>query len=366
MKFECSRKDLLDAVGLCAPLAAQRTSLPILNTLRLEAADSSLTVLGCDGDMWAERRILAAVERPGAVCVSAGLLKDVVSNLPDGQITIQQEGTSVFLRQGASEYKMLMFSADEFPPIPEVGDTAQLRLSMGEFKSAVDSVAYAVAEDQSRPQLTGVLFVYDGRLLTLVATDTHRLAVCRIEREGIGSELHAILPAKALRAIKGLPLGDEEEVTVKFDDTRFYVDTENARVVSQLLSGAFPDWERVVPKEYTRAWTIDRAELLDNVKRTLVIARDSANRIRFSGQGEHVLLTARSEDRGEAKEQVSVVAKDGEIEIAFNGKFVQDALAALRSDGIRAELTEPSRPAVFRPIEGGDNQFCVIMPMALG
>lgn len=366
MKVECTRKELFDAVSLCAPLAAQRSGLPILNALRLEAENSSLTLLGCDGDMWAEKRILTAVDKPGAACVSASLLKDVVSNLPDGQITIQVEGTSVYLRQGASEYKMMLFAAEDFPNIPEVGETAQLTLPMGEFKAAVDAVSYAVAEDQSRPQLTGVLFVYDGQRLTLVATDTHRLAVCRIEREGIGSDLNAILPAKALRSIKSLAIADEEPITVKFDDTRFYVDIENARVVSQLLAGTFPDWERVVPKEYTRAWTLDRAELLDNVKRTLIIARDSANRIRFSGHGEHVLLTARSEDRGEAKEQVSVVATDGEIEIAFNGRFIQDALAALRSDGVRAELTEPSRPAVFRPIEGGDNQFCVIMPMALG
>jgi DNA polymerase-3 subunit beta len=366
VKVECQRRDLLDALNFAGGAASQRSALQILTTVRLDAGEGGLTLLGCDGEMWAQRKILAHVESPGALCVSSQLLKDVVSNLPDGQMSLEIEGTSLYLRQGASEYRMMVLPAEEFPSIPEVTENSQLTVTMGELRTAVDSVGYAVAEDQSRPQLTGVLFIYDGSMLTLVATDTHRLAVCRLEKDGIGSKLHAILPAKALRSIKSLPLGDDETVTVRFDEVRLGVDAGDSKVVSQLLAGAFPDWERVVPKEFTRTWTIDRSELLDNVKRTLVIAKDSAYRIRFSGHGDQVQLTARSEDKGEAKEMVSVVSKDGDIEIAFNGRFVQDALASLRSQGVRAEFTEASRAAVFRPIEGGENQFCVIMPMALG
>lgn len=366
MKAECQRRDLLDALNFTGAAASQRSALPILMTVRLEAAESGLTLLGCDGEMWAQRRILAHVENPGAVCVSAQLLRDVVSNLPDGQVSLEVDKTSLFLKQGASEYRMMVLPAEEFPKVPEFGTNSELTLPMADLRSAVDSVAFAVAEDQSRPQLTGVLFVYDGDVLTLVATDTHRLAVRRLQKEGIGSNIHAILPAKALRAIKNLPLGEDDSVTVRFDDTRMAVDSGDCKIVAQLLAGAFPDWQRVVPKEHTRTWTVDRAELLDNLKRTLIIAKDAANRIRFSGQGDQVLLSARSEDKGEAKEMVAVVSKDGDIEIAFNGKFIQDVLASLKSDGVRAELTESSRAVVFRPIEGGDSQFCVIMPMALG
>lgn len=366
MKAECQRRELLDALNLTGSATSQRSALPILMTVRIEAGESGLTLLGCDGEMWAQRKILAHVEDPGAICVSFQLIKDVVANLPDGQVSLEVEGTSLYLREGASEYRMMVLPAEEFPRIPDFGSNAELTLTMGEFRSAVDSVAYAVAEDQSRPQLTGVLFVYDGKTLTLVATDTHRLAVRMLDKEGIGSNLHAILPAKALKTLKSLPMAEDESISLRFDDTRLSVDAGDCKVVSQLLAGTFPDWQRVVPKEHTRTWTVDRAELLENIKRTLIIAKDAANRIRFSGQGEHVLLSARSEDKGEAKEMVSVVSKDGDIEIAFNGKFIQDVLGSMKSDGIRAELTEASRAAVFRPIEGGDSQFCVIMPMALG
>lgn len=365
MKFECPRKELLEALNLVGSAASPRSPLPILTSLRLEAAQSGLTILGCDGEIWAERKILAAVETPGAICVSAALLKDVVASLPDGQLTFDTEGTWIIVRQGASEYRIPIIPVDDFPLIPPVQQNSSLTLTMGELRVAVDSVAYAAAEDQSRPQLTGVLFSYDGATLTLAATDTHRLAVCRITKEGIGEKMQAIVPTKALRIIKNLPVEDETPITLMLEEQRMGVDLGDSKVVTQLLSGVFPDWERVVPKEFTKTWTLDRGELLDNVKRTMVIAKEAAFRIKFSAQGDHIELTARAENNGEAKEQVSAVANDGDMEIAFNGKFVQDALAALRSDGIKAELTEASRPAVFRPIEGGENQFCVIMPMSL-
>lgn len=366
MKVECPRKELLEAVSLAATAASVRSALPILTTLRIEADPDGLSVLGCDGEMWAQRKIMAATTEPGGACVSAKLLSDIVSNLPDGMISLETEGTSLVLRQGANaEWKLMFLPADEFPVAPDVSGNAELTLTMAEFREAVDGVSYAVADDNSRPQLTGVLFTYNGNELTLVATDTHRLAVLKLVKEGIGSTMRAIVPEKALRAIKSLPVDASDTFTVRFDDTRLAVDAGSSQVISQLLAGAFPDWERVVPAESTRTWILDRAELLDHVKRTMILARDSAGRVKFSGQGEAILLSSRSEDKGEAKELVGVVSKNGEIDIAFNGRYVIDALSAMKADGIKAELTEPSRPAVFRPVDGGEDQFCVIMPMAL-
>ncbi len=356
----------MDAISLVGLATSVRTSLPILQTVRLEAGESGLTLLGCDGEMWAERKILANVTTPGAVCVSFQLLKELVIKLPEGQVAFELDGSNVFLRFGQSEWRMPALPAEEFPPMPSVSGTAELRLPMGELRDGVDGVSYAVADDSSRPVLTGVLFTYDGAILTLVATDTHRLAVVKLDKDGIGSQVTAIVPEKALKAIKNLPMEDTEEVRVKFDETRLGVDAGNARVVSQLLVGQFPNWERVVPNEFTRTWVMDRQELLDYVNRTMILARDNANRIRFAGQGDQVVITARSEERGEAKEEVPTISKNGEIEIAFNGRYILDALQALKGDGIRAEMTEPSRPAVFRPVEEDNHRFCVIMPMALG
>ncbi|MBL8065067.1 MAG: DNA polymerase III subunit beta [Chthonomonadaceae bacterium] len=366
MKATVSRKELADALSIAASASSVRSSNPALQSIKIEAGSGSLTLTGCDSEMWAVATCAANIEEPGAVCVQQRLVSDIVPVLGDDLITIALEGTVAYIRTAQSEWKLLALPADEFPPIPAVKEESRLSLPMGEFRRAVDSVSFAVSDDISRPYLTGVLFQYDGATLTLVATDTHRLAVNRLTRDGIGSPMTAIVPEKALKPIKQLPIAEDETITLQLDQSRLLVDCGSAKTVSQLLTGQYPNWERVVPTEFTRMWTVDRSELIENVKRAMILARDNANRVRFSGQGDKVVISARSDDRGEAKEEVSVISKNGEVEIAFNGRYVIDALQSMPTDGVVAEMTEPSRPAVIRPIEGGQDRFCVVMPMALG
>lgn len=366
MKATLTRKDLGDALSVAAAASSVRTALPVLASIRLQTVDGGVSLLGCDGEMWAHATAAARVETTGAVCVNQKLLSDIVNNLPEGEVEVSLEGTQVFLRLGVSEWRLMAFPADEFPPIPAITPAANLTLPAGHLKKAIASVSYAVSDDTSRPVLTGVLFTYDGETLTLVATDTHRMAVTKIKQEGIGTAVTAIVPEKALRVIKNLTLADNDDLTIGFDDARLTVDIGSAQVVSQLLSGTYPNWERVVPGEYTRSWTMDKGELYENIKRAMILARDNANRIRFKGEGDKIVLSARSEDKGEAKEEVSIISKNGDVEIAFNGRYVMEALNALEAEGVRAEMTESSRPAILRPVEAEDETFCVVMPMAIG
>jgi len=305
------------------------------------------------------------VTEPGAICLQASLLAALVGSLPDGDLQLQTlDGHGALLKEGASEYRLQTLDASDFPEPPNYGGEGELTLKMSTLREAVDSVIYAVSTDAHRPILTGVLISYDGNALTLVATDTHRLAARKLDQSGIGSGVTAVIPEKALKAIKGLPVPDDETVTIKFGGGRLGVEAGGAKVVSQLLAGAYPNWERVVPSESTRTWSVEGDQLAEKVKRTMILARDNANRVRFRGADDQILIAARSEEKGEAKEEVPMVASNGDVEIAFNGKYVQDALAQIKGDGVRIEMTESSRPAIFRPVEG-DDYYCVIMPMAL-
>lgn len=366
MKVTVSRKELNDALNIAASASSSRTALPVLSSLRLTADGASLSIVGCDGEMWASVIIAANVEVDGAVCVQQKLLSDIVSALNDGMVTLELVGTQVFLRAGMSEWKMLALPAEEFPGIPAMEPTLSLTIAASQIKRAIEGVAFAVSDDTSRPVLTGVLFQYDGDTLTLVATDTHRLAVHRIQKDGLGSDIKVTVPAKALRTLKMLPVAPDAPLTLSFDESRMMVDIGFAKVVSQLLVGTYPNWERVVPTETTRLWTVDRKEFHDNVKRIMILARDNSNRVRFVGEGEKVVISAISQDKGEAKEEVPIVSQNGEIEIAFNGRYVIDALEALGGDGVQAEMTESSKPAILRPTENGAEHFCVVMPMAIG
>lgn len=371
LKVDCPRKDLSEALSLAGVASRQNTPQQILQNFKLEGDSDGIRVLACDGEMWIERELSCMVHEQGSTCVQAKLLSDIVSNLPDGDVqmaVIDHQG--MLLQHGASEYRVHAVDAEDFPEPPEFGGEGELTMKMGEFRAAIDSVIFACSTDQHRQILTGVQINYDGSMLTLVATDTHRLAVRRIAQPGIGSNVSVVVPERALRAIKNLPVTDDTALTIKFGSGRVGVEAGGARVVAQLLSGAYPNWERVVPGEHTRTWTVEADQLADRVKRALIVARDAANRLKFKGEGETIVISARSEERGDAKEELHMVAQNGDVEIAFNGKYVQDAVEPIirfsgsGGPGARVEMTESSRPAVFRPADD-DGYFCVIMPMSL-
>ena len=365
MKLSCPRKDLAEAVSAAAAASSSRTSVRILQSLKLDATENGLRLVGCDGEMWVERRLAAMVEDPGVLCVEAKHLQDLVGSLPDGDILLEEiQGGQLQLTFAGSEYRMPTFDAEDFPEPPPFGGDGELTLTMAELRDATESVSFAVSSDPHRQLLTGVLLNYDGKTLVLVATDTHRLAVRRVAKEGIGNEVNAVVPEKAMRAIRGLPVSEDAEVTLRFGSGRLGVESDRARIVAQLLTGTYPNWQRVVPAETTRSWTLEVDHLQNKVKRAMIVARDSASRIRFKGDGDSILISAKSEDRGDAKETLPIVADNGDIEIAFNGKYVLDALAPIGGAGVKVEMTESTRPAVFLPADPEKDYKCVIMPMA--
>lgn len=305
------------------------------------------------------------VHEEGSTCVQAKLFNDLVGALPEGDVhlsVIDHQG--MLVQHEASEYRVLALDAEDFPELPTISGDGELTLKMSDLRKAIDCVIYAVSNDMHRQILTGVQLTYDGKTLTMVATDTHRLAVKRLEQKGIGSDVSAVVPERALRAIRNLPLGEDDSITIKFGGGRLGVEAGGAKIVAQLISGAYPNWERVVPSEHTRTWSLEADQLEEAVRRVLIVARDSANRIKFKGDGETLFITARSEEKGEAKEELTIVTQNGDVEIAFNGGYVRDALGPIAGPGVKVEMTENSRPALFRPSED-DSYFCVIMPMAL-
>ncbi|HLP00261.1 MAG TPA: DNA polymerase III subunit beta [Fimbriimonas sp.] len=366
MKITCPRKEFFEAVSAANQAASVRTSVSILQTLKLEASGSSIRVVGCDSEMWVERRFSAVIEEEGAICIPAKLLGEIVNSLPDGDIHLStSDGTNVLLTHGASEYRLHSLDPIDFPDAPSVTSEASLTLTLGEFRDAVDSVIFAVSTDPHRQLLTGVMTQYDGATLRLVATDTHRLAVREVNKEGLGSSVTAVVPEKALKAIKSLPFGDDVEISLQFGGGKVAVETDSCKVVTQLLQGTYPNWERVVPTEATRTWSLESDQLGSKVRRAMIVAKDSASRLRFKGNEDTLLIAARSEERGDAKEELAMISTNGDIEIAFNGKYVLEALDPISGPGVKVEMTESMRAAIFRSADEEKNYFCVIMPMSL-
>jgi len=363
MKIQLNRKQFDDALGVVAGAAAARASLPILSHLYIEAQSDTVRLLGSDLEQWVECRIPALVGEDGATTLPARLLTELVGSLGGEEIHLESgERYQAILTSGDSRYQLMGLPAEEYPPVPDIESPSELALPAKHFLEMVESVEFAVSKEEARPTLTGIRMEFEGDTLRLVATDTHRLAVrtARID-SGAGEPTAAIVPLKAIQLVQKIPAG--ETITLQLGQHRAAFLGENAAVYTQLIEGQYPNYQRVIPQEFTRQWTLMTQDFRNALRRAYLVARSNSNKVYLRTDGEKLVISARG-DVGEATERVDLIRTGDDLEIAFNARYLLDVLEVVRSEGVVLELTEALRPAVFKPAEG-DNYLCVIMPMAL-
>lgn len=383
------RKDLFDGVAMVGKAVATRSSLPILThvLLRQDEGTGRLHMTATDLEMWIEHTLPAsqesmAITGGGSATAPARNLADLLGAMPEANVELtaeSHEGAGPFalhLRCNRANYKLLGLSPEEFPLLPQVADNTHFRVKRDDLREAIRQTIFAVSSDEARAILTGILVVYKGDKLRCVATDTHRLAVRECETsEGSGTEAQAVVPSRAMQEVLRIIGGaDEGDVAVTLSDNQIQFKVEDEKtgagttLISRLIEGQFPSYERVIPQSADRILTLEREPLLSAVKRAAIVARESANRIVFrttdGENGESLTITAESGNLGNAFEEVEVAREgsDVPVEIAFNAKYLSDVLSVLDAEGLKFELTEPLRPGVIRPV-GDSNYFCVLMPM---
>jgi DNA polymerase-3 subunit beta len=368
------RKELFEGIQTVGKAVATRSSLPILTHVRIAAKDGKVSMMATDLEMWMEHTLPGVgITEDGAATAPARNFTELLAAMPDADVsvTVEDETNTLHLRCLKANYKLLGLSADEFPLLPQVKEDSRFVIDRETLKDAVRQTIFATSTDETRAILTGVLVVFQGDSLKLVATDTHRLAVrdCPV-KEGSGSA-SAIVPSRAMNELLRI-VGNEEGdvvVTLSGNQIQFQVDDANGSkttLISRLIDGQFPNYERVIPAQATKTLTVERAPLAAAVKRASIVARDSASRVvlRTTEDGDKLTITAESGSVGNAYEEVEVArtGDDTPVEIAFNAKYLADVLNVLDTEGLHIELTEPLRPGVIRPTDTAD-YLCVLMPM---
>ena len=342
------RKELFEGIQTVGKAVATRSSLPILTHVRIAAKDGKLSMMATDLEMWMEHTLPGiGITEDGSATAPARNFTELLAALPDADVslTVEDETNTLHLRCMKANYKLLGLSADEFPLLPQVKEDSRFVMDRETLRDAIKQTIFATSTDETRAILTGVLVVFQGDSLKLVATDTHRLAVrdCPV-KEGSGSA-SAIVPSRAMNELLRIIGNDEGEVVVTLSGNQIQFQIENGKtegkgddrgdsgskttLISRLIDGQFPNYERVIPAQATKTLTVERAPLAAAVKRASIVARE-----------------------GDASP----------VEIAFNAKYLADVLNVLDTEGLHIELTEPLRPGVIRPTDDAD-YLCVLMPM---
>lgn len=368
MKIRIPRQDLLDAVNKVKTVVSAKSALPILSHILMEASGSSVRLAATDLKVSIECTVDCTVEEPGSLTVSSQRLASILSELPNEDILFELgENNVVSLECGKIQTKLFSMSPDEFPPIRTFEGVEPLVLEEKLLKKLFSRTSFAICTDQSRYNLTGLLFEMTEGKLTVVATDGRRMSLYS-EKEGIpeGIELKVIIPGKMVNELERL-LGDEGQVQVLIDETQAAFKFGTIRLVTALIEGNFPNYDMVIPKKHDKEATLPTSAFLEAVRRTRTMTNEKFNSVRFNLGDDVMLLRVVTPEVGEYREEMPVSFNGAAMEVAFNPDFVLEVLRRIDTPEVSFVLKDATSPGLIRPVSDNENAtfLNVIMPIRI-
>lgn len=370
MKVSILQENLSYGLNVAGRSVASRAQLPVLSNVLLSTEKGRLKFSATDLETGINLWLGAKVEKEGALSVPGKILAEFVSSLPAAKVDLVVKENKLSLNSGVYQADFIGLPASEFPQIPSLKGQANLSFNGQLLAQAINQVAFAAAADEGRPVLTGVLMIIKGKQLILVATDGYRLSLKKISGiKGLEKvkELKSglIVPARTLIEVARV-INDAEEkklkvaITAKASQVIFAL-TE-AEIVSRLIEGKFPDFERIIPEKSLTKAILDREALVRAVKMASIFARESANIIKFEMKNSQLKVSANTAQIGSNLSQIEAKTEGKGGKIAFNSRYLLDFLNGLNSDQVSLEMSGPLNPGVFSPV-GDKSFFHIIMPV---
>jgi DNA polymerase-3 subunit beta len=376
MKLSCLQENLKRGLAVVGHAVAGKSTLPVLSNILLATDEGRLKLAATNLEVGITCWIGAKIEDEGAVTVPAKLLSDVVGGLPNDKINLALDARTQTMNLTCARFEANIkgIEADEFPVIPTIADRQPtMSFPPDLLRETVDQVAFAAATDDTRPVLAGVLMRLKGKTATFAAADGFRLAVRTIELpEPVVEPLDVIVPARALIELARI-VGDVEgsvEVTVTPGGGQILFHTESMDLVSRLIDGKFPDFERIIPGQYGTRTVLDTQEFAKAVKLASYFSTASTNIVKLTmesggdlGPGKLVISSNAAEVGNNQGALDGMIHGEGG-QIALNVKFLAEALNAIKTPQIAFETQTPQNPGVFKPV-GADGYIHIVMPMTV-
>ncbi len=366
MKILVGRNELLTALQSVIGVVERRQTLPILANFLLEATEEELVVTGTDLELELVARAQVQNLAPGRITVPARKLFDICRGLPEGaEISLETVDERVTVRSGRSRFTLSSLKPEEFPSMGEVSQAQQIRLSRGQLKSLLDKTQFAMAQQDVRYYLNGLLLDANPQRLRAVATDGHRLAFSELEQAtGLDQALQAIVPRKSVIELNRLLDGSDEEVLLQVGQGQVQVEVDVVRLTTKTIEGRFPDYERVIPEQGDKCFQTDREGLRRSLARTAILSNEKFRGVRLQLQEGILRLQTHNPEHEEAEEEIEVEYSGDSIEMGFNVNYLMDALSVINGEQVVMELKNADSSGLV--YESGDQSSkYVIMPMRL-
>ena len=366
MELVVRKTELLRELQLFQGIVERKNTIPILANVLIEANGDEVRMLATDLEVALRSRCHAAVAKGGSLTLPAKKLYEIVKALPETDVRIEEDRNGVKVAADRFDSRIQTLPKDDFPTLPDGGANPTASLQGSALKEMVAKTQFAITGEDTRYFLNGAQFVLRGDSMSLVATDGHRLALVTVKRDGDADapEVKAILPRKTLGELGRLLTEGDTAVSYERGENHLFFEVGGRKLISRMIDGQFPAYERVIPKGNDKHIEFERERLTNAVKRVALMSNERSRAVKFQIDKGKVDVTSSSPELGEAHETLPVDYDGTSLQICFNAQYVLDFLAVVATDVVALELKDEVSQAVMTPVgaEGYDYTY-VIMPM---
>ncbi|GAA0086745.1 DNA polymerase III subunit beta [Clostridium sp. CTA-7] len=364
MIFICEKQKIQEGISIANKAITGKTTMPILEGIYINAKKDGLTLIGSDMDVSIETKVEANVLEEGMIVIDAKIFGEIIRKLPNSDIKIETlENDIIQITCEKSIFNLVYMNGEDYPALPNINENLSVEVPQNILKNMIKGTSFAVAQDETRPILQGILFEVNNKVLNLVALDGYRLAV-RSEFLGNDNNIEVVIPGKTLNEVSKILEDVSDIVKITFTNNHILFNLNNTKVISRLLDGKFVNYSSLLPQEYKILVDVNKQQLQNCIERASLMAKDgNSNLIKLDVQEDTMIITSNSQ-LGKVREELNINLQGDQIQIAFNSRYLLDVLKNIDDDEVKMEMTSSVSPCVIK-CKNTDNSKYLVLPVRL-
>ena len=366
MRLRFSKEDLFRYLQMLEGVVPTRSTMPILSNMLITAKETVIEVAATDLEVGVRVVVPGEVEEPGAITIGARKLFEIVRELPPEEVIMSTTANNrLELKCGEGVYKIIGLEPDDFPAIPSIEPENVFAMDSDNLCGMLNKVSFCASTDDTRVILNGVYLNFDQEKSDVVATDGRRMALAKQPPAILEGEdpIKVILPLKAVDRIPKL-FAEGLNVNIQMKDSQIIFSDAEATLVSRLIEGEYPNYEQLIPNEDRTEMTFNVSETLGSLRRVALLSNPKTYAIRLDIDSLTAWFSAQTPDLGEAQDSLGITGGHGELQVAFDARFLREAIASIRTDDFRVQFKDGASAMLLKPTDT-DDHVCLIMPMRL-
>lgn len=360
MIFICTKQKLQEGVLITQKAITGRSTMPILEGIYIHATKEGVTLIGSDMDLSIETKVDATIIEEGRVVIDSKIFGEIIRKLPNSDIKIEIiENDTVQISCEKSVFNVVYMNTEDYPSLMQIDEDRKIEVPQSILKNMIKSTSFAIAQDETRPILQGILFEVKNKILNLVALDGYRLAI-KSEYLDSDIDIEVVIPGKTLNEVSKILEDIESIVNITFTNNHILFNLGETKIISRLLDGKFVNYNSLLPQEHKLLVIANRQELQNGIERASLMAKEgNSNLIKLDIQEENVIITSNSQ-LGKVREEVNINLQGEGVQIAFNSRYLLDVLKNMEDDEVVIEMTSSVSPCVIKSKETDAYKYLVL------